>query len=310
MKPAGGTPALRGESGVMKSTTTFACASALLLAAACAHAESWNNPPKPPLPSGVEHKTFTSASMKCEVGYNIYLPPEYATDANKRFPVIYYLHGRGGTESSNLKAFGLLDAAIKAGKVPPIIYVHAMAGRNSGYVDAPDGSVMGETVVIKELIPYIDANYRTLAAKEGRAVEGFSKGGQGAILYAFKFPEMFCSVIGYGAGLASGAELKKELPAVFKQMHNDDIQQFDATSAWAFVRTNAEKLKTGMAIKLALGDKDPHLERNRHMHAVLDELKIPHQYKELPGVGHDTGKVYSMIGVEGFEQHAKAFAGK
>jgi len=66
--------------------------------------------------------------MKCEVGYNIYLPPDYAKDETKRFPVIYFLHGRGGNESSNLKAFELLDGAIKAGKVPPIIYVHAMAG--------------------------------------------------------------------------------------------------------------------------------------------------------------------------------------
>ena len=114
-----------------------------------AHAENWNNPPGN-LPTGVEHKTFTSASMKTEVGYNIYLPAAYAAEPNRRFPVIYYLHGRGGTESSLLMAFGLLDKAIADGKVPPVIYVHAMAGRNSGYVDAPDGSVMGETVVIKE----------------------------------------------------------------------------------------------------------------------------------------------------------------
>ena len=268
--------------------------------------ESWNNPPQT-LPKGVEHKTFQSASMKCEVGYNIYLPPEYASSPDKRYPVIYYLHGRGGNESSNLAAFGLLDTAIKDGKVPPIIYVHAMGGRNSGYVDAPDGSVMGETAIIKELIPHIDATYRTIAKKEGRAIEGFSKGGQGAILFAFKFPEMFCSVIGYGAGLASGAELKKELPAVFKQMHNDDIAQFDATSAWAFVKTNADKLRTGIAIDLTLGDKDPHLARNRHMHAVLDELKIPHVYRELPGIGHDTGRVYKDVGVEGFIIHAKNF---
>lgn len=270
--------------------------------------EVWNNPPKT-VPANVEHKTFQSASMKCEVGYNIYLPAEYAKETTKRYPVIYYLHGRGGTESSNLGAFGLLDKAIQDGKVPPCIYVHAMGGRNSGYVDAPDGSVMGETAIIKELIPHIDATYRTIAKKEGRAIEGFSKGGQGAILFAFKFPEMFCSVIGYGAGLANGTELKKELPAVFKQMHNDDIAQFDSTSAWFFVKANADKLRTGMHIGLCLGDKDQHLSRNRHIHAVLDELKIPHSYKELPGVGHDTGRVYKDEGVDGFIEHAKMFKG-
>jgi len=277
-----------------------------LLVVLLAAGENWNNPPKT-LPAGVEHKTFPSASMKVDVGYNIYLPAEYKDHPEKRYPVLYYLHGRGGTESSNLGAVALLDGAIRDGKVPPMIYVHAMGGRNSGYVDAPDGSVMGETAIIRELIPHIDSTYRTIAKKEGRAVEGFSKGGQGALLFAFKFPELFCSVIGYGAGLASGAELQKELPAVFKQMHNDDIAQFDSTSAWAFVRKNADQLRTDLGISLALGDKDQHLDRNRRMHKLLDDLKIPHLYRELPGVGHDTGRVYKDIGVEGFEFHAKHF---
>jgi enterochelin esterase-like enzyme len=279
---------------------------AALLLVLLAAGENWNNPPKS-LPAGAEHRTFMSASMKVEVGYNIYLPAEYKDNPDKRYPVLYYLHGRGGTESSNLGAIGLLDKAIKDGKVPPMIYVHAMGGRNSGYVDAPDGSVMGETAIIKELIPHVDATCRTIAKKEGRAVEGFSKGGQGALLFAFKFPELFCSVIGYGAGLASGAELQKELPAVFKQMHGDDVAQFDSTSAWHYVRANADKLKKDMGISLGLGDKDQHLDRNRRMHKLLDELTIPHAYKELPGVGHDTGKVYKEIGVEGFEFHAKHF---
>jgi enterochelin esterase-like enzyme len=279
---------------------------AALLLVLLAAGENWNNPPKS-LPAGAEHKTFMSASMKVEVGYNIYLPAEYKDNPDKRYPVLYYLHGRGGNESSNPGAIALLDKAIKDGKVPPMIYVHAMGGRNSGYVDAPDGSVMGETAIIKELIPHVDATYRTIAKKEGRAVEGFSKGGQGALLFAFKFPELFCSVIGYGAGLASGAELQKELPAVFKQMHGDDVAQFDSTSAWHYVRANADKLKKDMGISLGLGDKDQHLDRNRRMHKLLDELTIPHAYKELPGVGHDTGKVYKEIGVEGFEFHAKHF---
>lgn len=284
----------------------LACLCALTFFTGLAPAEQWNNPPGK-LPAGVEHKTFTSASLKCEVGYNIYLPTEYAADPKRRFPVVYYLHGRGGNESSHLMAFGLLDAAIKSGKVQPVIYVHAMAGRHSGYVDSPDGSVMGETVVIKELIPHIDATFRTVAKKEGRAVEGFSKGGQGALLYAFKHPEMFSSVIGYGAGLANGTELKKELPGVFKQMHGGDIQQFDDNSAWAWVRRNAAKLRTGLAIGLVIGDKDQHLDRNRRMHALLEELKIPHHYQELPGVGHDTGRVYRDMGVKGFSAHSQSF---
>jgi endo-1,4-beta-xylanase len=290
----------------MKPPTLLALLALVLPLGLLAAGESWNNPPGG-LPAGAEHKTFMSASMKTEVGYNIYLPPGYAADKATRWPVLYYLHGRGGTESSHTGAFAQFDQAIKDKKIPPFIYVHAMCGRNSGYVDAVDGSVMGETVFIKELIPHIDATYRTVAAKGGRAVEGFSKGGQGALLFAFKFPELFSSCIGYAAGLASGAELKQELPAVFKQMHNDDIRQFDDTSAWAWVRRNAEKLKTGIAIKQVIGDKDQHFERNQRMDALMKELGIPHDYLVLPGIGHDTGRVYHDVGVDGFVFHAQHF---
>ncbi len=273
-----------------------------------ARAESWNNPPAK-LPPNVQHLTFKSASMNVDVGYCIYLPPDYEKDTTKRYPVIYFLHGRGGTESGNFFIDDMLDKAIKAGTIPPVIYVHAMAGRNSGYVDSVDGKIMGQSVIVKELIPHIDATYRTIASRSGRAIEGFSKGGQGALLIAFKLPEMFSSVIVYGAGLANGVELKKELPAVFKEMHNDDIQQFDDTSAWAFVKKNADTIRATLPIGLALGSKDQHLKRNQHMHAVLDELKIAHDYTELEGVGHDTKKVYELVGVKGFQFHAKYFEG-
>ena len=271
-----------------------------------ARAENWNNVPAK-LPPGIQHLTFKSASMNVDVGYCIYLPPGYEKETTKRYPVIYFLHGRGGTENGNFFIDDMLDKAIKAGTVPPVIYVHAMAGKNSGYVDSVDGKIMGQSVIVKELIPHIDATYRTIASKNGRAIEGFSKGGQGALLIAFKFPEMFGSVIGYGAGLANGVELKKELPAVFKEMHNDDIKQFDDTSAWAFVKTNADKIRATLPIELTLGSKDQHLKRNQHMHAVLDELKIPHGYTEVDGVGHDTKKVYELVGVKGFQFHAKYF---
>jgi len=265
-------------------------------------AEDWNHPPKT-LPDGVEHKTFHSKSMNTEVGYNIYLPPNYAGN-DKRYPVIYFLHGRGGNESSSVFLFEMFDKAIKAGEIPPMIYVTANGEKNSGYVDSPDGTIMSDTAIIKELIPHIDATYRTIADRSDRAIEGFSMGGQGALLFAFKYPDMFCAVCGYGAGLARGAELQKELPVVFKKMHNDNIEQFDHSSAWFYAKENADRIREKVAIKLGLGDKDTHLDRNRRMHALLNELKIPHEYQELPDVKHDTKKVYQMIGVDGWKFEA------
>src|SRR5262249_16594299 len=91
------------------------------------HDMKWFNPPAKPQP-GVVHKSFESCSMKVKVGYNIFLPPGYEAAGARRYPVIYWLHGRGGTESSNGYPIHYLTDAIGAGKVPPLILVFAAGG--------------------------------------------------------------------------------------------------------------------------------------------------------------------------------------
>src|SRR4029079_838014 len=129
-----------------------------------------------------------------------------------------------------------------AQKVPPLIHVHAFGGRNSNFCDSFDGQVMGETVIIRELIPHIDATYRTRPTREGRAIQGFSMGGQGALRLAVQYPELFGSAVGFASGVAAGAELKAEVPQVFKHLHNDDVQAFDATSIWSWLTKNATRV--------------------------------------------------------------------
>ncbi len=67
------------------------------------------------LPPGVHHKTFFSPSMKREVGYGIYLPPDHSnsTSVSKRYPVVYYLHGgRPGSEASSIRLTNFIHQAI------------------------------------------------------------------------------------------------------------------------------------------------------------------------------------------------------
>src|SRR5690349_221390 len=82
------------------------------------HDMLWFNLPKNPQP-GVVHNGYWSRSMKTDVGFNIYLPPGYA-NGTKAYPVIYWLHGRGGTESSNGYPLHFLTEAVAAGKLPPM----------------------------------------------------------------------------------------------------------------------------------------------------------------------------------------------
>ena len=163
---------------------------------------------------------------------------------------------------------------------------------------------MGETCIIKELLPHIESNFRTTGE---RALQGWSMGGQGALLLAFKYPSLWSSVVAMAPGLCTGAELKDELPQVFEEMHNS-TETYDANSAWAWVKKSAEKLALGSpALQIICGDKDTQLYRSQRMHDQLDELGIEHGYREVEGVGHESAKIYPFSAMVGMLFHADHF---
>ena len=133
-----------------------------------------------------------SLIMAREYIYTIYLPDGYET-SNLRYPVLYLLHGSGGDENSwavSGKIQPTADALIASGAIPPAIIVMP-AHKNAWWVDG--NKEPAETVFIKELIPYIDATYRTISEKEGRLVAGLSAGGYGTVNFVLKYPEMFAA---------------------------------------------------------------------------------------------------------------------
>ena len=92
----------------------------------------WSNPPKKVNPLAA-HDTYHSAAMNCDVGYSIYLPPNYAT-ASGRYPVVYWLPGGGCYEDPDSLSIargllGGIDAAIRKGELPPLIFVVVNGGR-------------------------------------------------------------------------------------------------------------------------------------------------------------------------------------
>lgn len=156
--------------------------------------DMWIASPVPALPTGVTHHTFRSGSMKREVGYCIYLPPGYATDTERRYPVIYHLHGAGGNETRSVYSASVLHEGIVAGKLPEVVMVFPNGGRSTMYLDSGDGRFMAETMMIKELIPHIDATYRTIADRKARCIEGFSMGGRGSTNLAMKHPQLWLAL--------------------------------------------------------------------------------------------------------------------
>jgi acetyl esterase len=268
------------------------------------HDMLWFNPPKNPQP-GVVHHGYKSGSMNTQVGYNIYLPLGYES-GSRRYPVVYWLHGRGGTESSNGYPLRYLTEAMAAGKLPPMIVVFPNGGSQSNYCDSFDGKYMGETTVIKELIPYIDANYRTIAARAGRSIQGMSMGGFGAMRLGVNYADLFSSIVAFAGGYRWPEEIDKAHFS-WKEMFNNDPEIVKGNIPETWARRNLDKIRGEMAIQIYVGDQDPGLAGNRRMHAVLDELKIPHGYQEFPGIAHNLGKLAEQVKAENFAIAARAF---
>lgn len=249
----------------------------------------WNNTDGKKAP-GVEHKSYKSRSMGTEVGYCVYTPPGYV-DGKDRYPVIYFLHGAGGDENSDAGGFsGLVGKHITDGIIPPVICVFPNGGM-SGYADRAAQNVMGETMIIKELVPLIDAEYRTVASREGRAVAGFSMGGGGAVRLAIKHPDLFGVAASWaGAFRGRGGEAADDPVKLAEQ--------------------NKDKLRGKVRILMVVGDADLTYEGHKPLAAKFQELGITHEYRVLEGVGHNLGVYYQKTGDDFVRFLAKEFRPK
>lgn len=145
----------------------------------------------------VQTVEFEAPSVGRTMKYNVCLPADYES-SDERYPVLYLLHGL----TSSYQAWARLGAPHYA-QFYDLIVVMPDAG-NSWYVNwaESDGGQKNdwEDYLIEDVIGHVDANYRTIASREGRAINGLSMGGYGAITLGLRHPEMFCSI-----GSQSGA---------------------------------------------------------------------------------------------------------
>jgi enterochelin esterase-like enzyme len=268
----------------------------------------WVNPPAK-AEKRTQHRILHSPSMKRDVGWNLYLPPDYET-STRRYPVIYWLHGAGGDESSGLWIAAELDKAIAAGLTAPAMMIFPNGGKRTEYRDWPDQNVLAETMIIRELIPFVDANFRTVANKLGRAVEGMSMGGNGALKLALKYPELFGSVVAY-AGSYRRLPLDGYFPGIAAQQQAwiAKLAQWYSAEDDVFELANRNVARLGeLRIRFVGGTKDVSVPDAEALHNWLVRCSIPHEYEILLGVAHDTKAYYERAGLHGFQFHASAFA--
>jgi endo-1,4-beta-xylanase len=261
------------------------------------------------LPEGVSHHVYRSDAMKRDVGYCIYLPPGYAKDQTKRYPVIYNLHGANGNEVRTIHNAEVLHEGITKGRWPEMIMVFPNGGRGTMYQDSADGRFLAETTFIKELIPHIDETYRTIAGRHGRCIEGFSMGGRGSTHLALKHPDMFCSLFNqagnvYPASQMTGPEFADKWPATYL---GTDAAKLKENDSFVLLEKNLARIKGKLRIQIACGTKDDsHLPSVRDFHQALLKHGVDHTYIEIEGLAHNQKQMIEVYRPVWFDYHVES----
>lgn len=260
----------------------------------------------------LQFRTFESTVAQSPVSYHIYTPASYDAEKERRFPVRYWLHGSGGGLPGIPQLVAHFDAAIAAGKTPPMLVVFVNGLRNGMWCDSKDGNRPVETMVMKELLPHIDSSFRTVVSRAGRIIEGFSMGGYGAGRLGLKYPEMFGAISMLGAGPLQpeltvaprvGARGREQ---ILLDAYGGDMAYFRAQSPWVLAAEYAAKWRAGMPIRLVIGDRDETCAFNRDFHQRLEKLGIPHTFVVLPGVGHQPLAVLTALGKDSWKFYRDA----
>lgn len=260
-------------------------------------------------PNGATYDTFASKVLGREVSCLVWLPPGYADDTTKRYPVIYWLHGMGSNQRGGAQMFvPHARTAIAEGRLQPCIVVSVNGMVRSFYCDSTDGKIPMESVIVKDLLPHVDTTYRTLVQRESRVIEGYSMGGYGAAHLGFKYPDLFGTVVINAGALIDPnlANPPKDGPmfAVF----GDDNARRVTEHPLQLARKNADQLRGRTHIRIGCGGDDGLLPRNKELHDLLTELKIAHDYEIVPGVAHESPVYYRKLGAAAFAFHQRSLA--
>ncbi|MCR6653044.1 MAG: alpha/beta hydrolase-fold protein [Cellvibrionaceae bacterium] len=222
----------------------------------------WENPPP-----RLQHLAFPSAAMGHKVGVSI-LPPAHREPAS----LIIFLHGRGGDEVSDLPAFmDMLRAVTTAEGLPEPLVVFPNGGL-SEYRGAM------ATMIVEELLPYLEQHYRLRPERHHRLLIGFSMGGAGAVRLQLEYPEVFGGAVSWGGGVWHG-----------------DTALFDS------VLTRADLLRALDPHFLLVNGSEDRPDAYAPLVAVFEQTGLAHKRVVLDGVGHGLG-LY-------FERSAEPFAG-
>ena len=247
------------------------------------------------LMSRIETKTIHSNVLNADREYNIFLPKSYETDVDKKYPILYLLHGMmdtntGWTMRGHLK--DVADQLIASGEMCEMIIVSPNAGGSfaedawNGYFDMPGWNY--ETFFYTEFLPHIETTYRIIGDKQHRAVAGLSMGGGGSTSYGQRHSDMFVAVYAMSAlmdipeqGGAQPSQNEEDKMAILTK----SVQEYSCVK---YVAEADEARKTQLRSVqwyVDCGDDDFLLDRNIEFTQAMRTAQIPFEFRVRDG-GH------------------------
>ena len=279
----------------------------------------FQNRDTPPAGSRVEYKTYRSSLLNRDLPYGIYLPRSYATSPNRKYPILYFLHGLDENEmrwSTRGETDLLLDRMVTEGKMTEFIVAVPFAAA-SFYTNARGGGEAWEDVIVKEFIPMVESTYRVDASRSKRAISGVSMGGYGSLKIALKYPALFGSVSAHSpvlvANLTDAVVPGRRLDmfvALFNRIYgiSQDMTYWDANNPLNLVK-DTNKLQ-GMKIYVDCGEQDEYgfAAGLRAFDDILTKAGYPHEAHIYPG-GHGWDYTRQHIG-QSLQFHSNAFGSR
>ena len=267
-------------------TLVLASATFVLVAFVSAPALGADEPQAGVLSHNTQTVHFFSPALNQDRAFTLILPSDYDTSSS-RYPVLYLLHGYTGnntdwTLKTNLSAY--------AARYRLIIVMPD--GSNGWYVNsASDPKQKFEDQIIKDLIPYAEAHYRTIPLRRARAIAGLSMGGYGAAFLGLKHYEMFAAI-----GSLSGAlgVSRQQIPGAAANASESERKAFqeimthfgppgskDRSERDPFELVTKFPLSQIPMLYVAEGGEDFLIDSNHEFVALLAKLKIPYEYREV-----------------------------
>ena len=219
----------------------------------------------------IQIRSYSSTPLKQARRLYVYLPPQYDTEPNRRFPVLYLRHGSGDDESTwsiEGRAGVILENLIAERHAVPMLI--AMTNGDTDRTWSGGSSPQAMDLLARELlgdvIPLIEKNYRVIANRESRAITGLSMGGGQAFTIGLKNLNTFAWVGEFSSGLLSeaGFDLARHLPG--------------------FLENSAAANQRLKLLFLSCGTEDPRINGQLDLVDSLKAHHINHVWYPTPGV--------------------------